>query len=176
MHYVMNAWSTGALALLLGAAAWSDIRSHRIPNVLVLLGLITGLLLQMSAEGMPGLVRALLGMVVGFLVLMPFYLLRTLGAGDVKLMAAVGALMGPAEIVGVFLATLLAGGLMALVQALRAKMLREVSRNVKLIVTDGVLKTGRVPALDQLSQSAGRLPYGVAIALGALGYLIWRHM
>ena len=98
------------LCAILAVAVYGDVRSHRISNTLSLLGLITGLALQLLGSGLHGLTSGLLGAGVGLACFAPFYLLRAMGAGDVKLLAAVGAFLGPQGALYAALFSLLAGG------------------------------------------------------------------
>lgn len=103
-------------ALLLGVCAVvEDLRRRRVPNWLSAAGLAAALALQAASGGVRGLAVAAIGAAAGFAVLLPFHLLGGMGGGDVKLMAAFGALLGPA---GILLAALLAtmlGGVWAAV-------------------------------------------------------------
>jgi prepilin peptidase CpaA len=176
------------LATLLLAAAWCDLKSHRIPNSLVFGGAVLGLLLNgLLPQGLgfnsvvPGGLgwwEALQGLGMGLVVLLPLYWLHAMGSGDVKLMAMVGAFLGPSQVLGVLLGTFLIGGMMALAIALRAGAMLRLLKNMKLLVIDGVVKvsTGQVPTMDDLPESVGKMPYAVAIAAGTLGYLMWRRM
>jgi prepilin peptidase CpaA len=104
------AWAAAALG---GAATFDDLRRREVANWINLAGVAAGLALHARAGGMAGLAQAAGGVVAGFLVFLIFYLTGALGGGDVKLMAAFGALLGPR---GILLAALLAapaGGLMA---------------------------------------------------------------
>src|SRR2546425_3492211 len=83
------------LVLIVGTAAIYDLRFRRIPNWLVLLGLVFGLGMNTYLFHWEGLRRAGLGLGLAFLVYFPLHLLRAMGAGDVKLMAAVGSIVGP---------------------------------------------------------------------------------
>lgn len=100
------------LAVVLAAAAVWDMRAHRIPNWLSLAGLSLGLACHAWQDGSYGLRLSLAGIGVAGLALLP-YAARGLGAGDVKLLGAVGALMGPSFLLWTLLGTLLAGGLLA---------------------------------------------------------------
>jgi prepilin peptidase CpaA len=189
----MTANLMGLLALmpmagLLLVIAVQDIRSHRIPNKLVLTGVVLGVALNgLLPEGwgfnsvIPGglgWLVALQGFVVGMAVLLPLYWLRAMGAGDVKLMAMVGAFLGPNDVLGVLLATFVAGGVMALVVVFRAKQVGQLLQNIKLMLLGGVVRmsAGQFPLMDNLPVSVGKLPYAVAIAVGTFGYLAWQRL
>ena len=174
----MNNISIMALAVLLIIAAWGDIQRHRIPNTLILTGLALAITLGMWRGGLFGLWRAGGGFFLGLLVFMPFYLLRTLGAGDVKLIAVVGSFLGPgSEFFGAILGTLLAGGVMALIMALRLGALGQMLRNIKGMLIGGLIDVSlkQMPVMDAGPKSVGKLPYAVAIATGTLGYLALLH-
>src|SRR5687768_11743315 len=83
------------LLALLGSAMWCDIRTRRIPNKLVLVGLATSFVAQ-GLRGLDGTQAWFLGTLAGFGLLLPLYVIRAMGAGDVKLMAMVGSFLGPA--------------------------------------------------------------------------------
>jgi prepilin peptidase CpaA len=168
---------TGVLMGLLLIAAVGDIRTGRIPNWLVLAGILYAL--AYNALNPPyrhdiGILFALGGLAVGFAVLLPAYLFRVMGAGDVKLMAMVGAFLGTWATVGAVLATLLAGGVLALALALRHGRLATMLRNVVMVFRGAVmtLPSGVGALTVDASTSAGRMPYGVAIAAGTIGYLV----
>jgi len=174
----MDEISVAVLFVMLTAAAWWDVRSYRIPNVLVMLGLVIGILLRVRLGGLAGLLVAVEGLAVGLAVLLPLYLLRIMGAGDVKLMGMVGTFLGPMDVFGALLGTLLIGGVLAIVFALRIKKLRNLLQNIKLILFGTLIKmsTKQAPVMDDLLASAGNLPYGVAIAFGTFGFLMWQKL
>jgi len=153
------------LAILLTLASSCDIRSHRIPNSLVLVGLGLGLVGHGWRGGGPGLLFSLEGIAVAGLALLP-YALGGLGAGDVKLLGVVGALMGPDFLLWTLLGTVLAGGLLALAWAAQRGVLRETVTNALLGLHLLGLRVG-VSALASTSL-AGRMPLAPAITLGAV--------
>ena len=176
------------LVILLGVVAWQDLKQHRISNRVVFVGVVLGFMFNglmpqgqgfnSPAPGGLGWLAGLTGLGMGMAVLLPFYWLRAMGAGDVKLMGVVGAFLGPGQVLGALLGTFLIGGVMALVIALRAGAIMRLLGNVKFMLLDGVVKmsTGQVPTMDDLSQSVGKLPYAVAIAVGTVGYMVWRRL
>ncbi|SEN88417.1 prepilin peptidase CpaA [Nitrosospira multiformis] len=180
----MHLLNIGFLLLLLLAAAWSDIRTRRIPNILVFPGAIAGVLwhvLLPQEMGGLGFLGSLAGGGTGLALLLPLYMLRVMGAGDVKLMAMVGAFLGARETVGALLCVLLAGGVLALIAALCEGKLRVLWRNLNVMLL-GTLAGGTMTGLfvsgkagegigGDAAESAGALPYGVAIAAGTTVYL-----
>lgn len=162
-----------AYVLMLGLATWHDATERRIPNRVVLAGALVALGLSALPGGI-GLVSALGGLATGLAVWLPLYVVRVLGAGDVKLMAAVGAFTGFSGVLGVSLATLVAGGVLALVWALRHGALGNVLRNLRTGVWLGwgQLANGRLPQAVDMPVTAQRMPYAVAIAAGALVQLL----
>jgi prepilin peptidase CpaA len=150
------------------AAAWVDLRTRTIPNGLVLTGLVVAFVLAFVLSGWRGGLFALAGALAGFFVFLPFYLLRGMGAGDVKLFAMVGAFLGPVHGLLAALAVALVGGVLALFQALRYGRLGEVLFNFYLLFRHGI----PLGTLEK-SQRRGRIPYAVAIFLGVLSYLIF---
>ena len=109
-----------ALAAMLAAATAHDIRSRRIPNAVVALGMLAGAAVAMMPFGI-GIDRAAEGIVVGLLAFMPLHLLRVMGAGDVKLMSAVGAFVGWPGAIVIAVYALAAGGLISLVVAIASR-------------------------------------------------------
>jgi len=156
---------TLALLILLALASACDIRSHRIPNALSFAGLGLGLAWHGWQGGGSGLLLSLEGVAVACLALLP-YALGGLGAGDVKLLGAVGALMGPVFLLWTLPGAVLAGGLLALAWAARRGALRETARNVLF----GLHLLGARAGLGALASAsqAGKMPLAPAIALGAL--------
>jgi prepilin peptidase CpaA len=168
---------TGVLIVLLVIAAVIDVRTGRIPNWLVFAGALYGLACNAIAPLYArdiGILFALGGLTVGLVAMLPAYLLRVMGAGDVKLMAMVGAFLGAWTTVSAVLATLVAGGVLALALAMwsgrTVRLLRNVaavSRGTMVAMTTGI---GGLVVHD--GPSAGTMPYGVAIAVGTIAYLV----
>src|ERR1700722_10475408 len=115
------------LVLMVTIAAVYDIRFRRIPNWLVLTGLVLGLGLNTFLLRWSGARASLLGIGLAFLIYFPLYLLRGMGAGDVKLMAAIGAIVGAANWFGIFIVSALLGGIAAILLLLsRGKLLNSL--------------------------------------------------
>jgi prepilin peptidase CpaA len=152
------------LSLVLAIAAHSDLRHHRIPNKLSLLGLIAGLGLQTLADGPHGLVAGLCGAGVGLACFAPFYLLRGMGAGDVKLLAAVGAILGPRGALIAALLSLLAGGLGAIIFV----FWRAVRASVSAFVREGLAAAAVSAWIAAELARRSRLPFALPIAVGGI--------
>ncbi len=172
------------LAAALLSAVVADLKSRRIPNKLVGVGSIAALAshsLSLLANSTPlaGTFwwSPLAGAAVGFALLLPLHLLHAMGAGDVKLMAMVGAFMGPAAVANATLYTLLAGGLLSLAMMLGRGVAAQTLANIRLMLTDLAVRrsSGQAPSmkLPPLQTTAARLPYAVAIAMGTGAALAW---
>ncbi|MBN3750196.1 peptidase A24 [Burkholderia sp. Se-20373] len=161
------------VTLLAVAAASTDIATRRIPNRLVLLGLAGALVAQCLLHGVvAGALGWLAGAATGFGMLLPFYLLRGMAAGDVKLMLAIGAWVGAEMTFYIVLATFLAGGIGAIAFALLRGRMRQMWANVRVLIalrSRGASAEAAGGPVD--IASVGTLPYGVAIAAGTLGML-----
>ena len=180
----MSEFSTSALTLVGGAcftlalviaSVW-DIHSRRIPNWLVLalavLGICYAALVQSPSSGVA---RALLGLVIGFGIWIPFYVLGMLGAGDVKLFAAASCWLAPSQVVGAALVAALAGGVLSVIGLVLAHGLGLATlrvahglRDPKILATPLAVPKGRKT-----------LPYGLAISAGLLiaaWFPRWLHL
>lgn len=155
------------LWLLLAGAVCVDLRSRRIPNALTLAGAAAGIALSLAPGGIGGR-EALGGMAIGLGALLPMYVLRALGAGDVKLMAAVGSFLGAGAMPAALAATFIAGGLMSLGYAASRARLRPLLANLRdmLCAAFWRLACGEAPCVDAARASVGRMPYALAIAAG----------
>jgi prepilin peptidase CpaA len=162
------------LLLLVVVASFFDIRKHRIPNWLSLAGVVLAVALNTFLFEVVGLWYSLKGLGLAFAIYFVLYLLRGMGAGDVKLMAAVGAAVGPFNWLGILFLTAVIGGIAALVLAGSKGRMRRTFVNMWLLLLS--LRHGRAPyrdnpALDVGSEMALRLPHGVVIAGGTLAFL-----
>lgn len=163
----------GFLAAFMLLAVFYDWTSRKIPNRLVLAGAATAVLCQTLLPDGVGFLSCLAGLGLGLAALLPLYLLRTMGAGDVKLMAMVGAFLGSAQILGAVLGTLLAGFFLALVFAFKAQAIKRLLHNLRIIFIGSYIQfaSNKLPLADETYVSVGKMPYALAIALGTFGYL-----
>lgn len=179
---------TAALLLLLLMAVWQDIRHYRIQNTLVITGALVAVIAHTALPAGLGFYTALLGWLTGLALLLPLYLLRVMGAGDVKLMAMTGAFLGPqaAAIAGLYI--LITGGVLSIIVALWRGQLSESFIRVHILLYESIAQwrapkqsassaggmsapetaPDNAPINPRLSDTSARMPYGVAIAIGTL--------
>jgi prepilin peptidase CpaA len=172
---------TGVLMLFLVCAAVIDSRTHRIPNWLVFSGALYAIVYNTMFPLWPNatVFLPLAGLSLGLALFLPLYLLRAMGAGDVKLLAMVGAFVGAGAVWQIALSSMIVGGVLAIVYVLLKGTAQRLYTNLSALFRASVIDTmtGTMPNLHvATSTSAGRLPYGVAIALGTIGYLILRQL
>ncbi len=157
-------------------AGWTDLRSRRIPNWLTVPGLAVGVVANTVLGGWSGLKTSLLGALVGLAFLLPFVLLRSLGAGDWKLAIALGGFTGPALLMDLLIASVFVAGLMAVALIIFKGRVRQTLRNIGHILIS--LVTFRLPgthvSLD--NPESLKVPYGVALALTVVLYGILRKV
>lgn len=155
------------LPVLLSLAAVLDIRQRRIPNLLSLGGMIMGLALWTLHAGASGLLSGIAGLLVGSALFLPFYIARGMGAGDVKLMGAVGAFLGPYHVLAAAITVALLGGVIAAWVAFRQKRLRAALEDSLRVI----FRQQAAKSLERASRQDS-IPYGLAIAAGTLLYLV----
>lgn len=183
-NYQMSLLITGLLLVLLFAAAWHDVRSYRIPNKLVFGGAIIAVVFNAvtpSNMGGLGVLDSLTGLAIGLIALLPLYLLRMMGAGDVKLMAMTGAFLGAGGVAVALIWVLLTGGVLALGVALHQgnllKLLQKLKFMAYITVTHASMPGSsiREGLSVHAAEPIGKLPYGVAIAVGTAIYVATIH-
>lgn len=158
------------IGIVLTAAA-IDLDRRRIPNWLTFGAWIAALPVQMAIHGVAaGSLAWLYGWSVGLALFLPFYLLRGMAAGDVKLLAAVGAWLGVSMVLKIALATCVLGGVWALALLLVTRQTLVTLSRVGHMLSVAVHRRAR-PVHPEAEASAGSIPYGVAIAAGTLAML-----
>jgi prepilin peptidase CpaA len=154
---------------LLTLACISDLRTRRIPNVLTFSSAACGLLFHVITGGWTAAAWSVGGFVLGAALFFPMFALRGMGAGDVKLLAAVGAWLGPGQIAVVALATSIAGGVLGLVVAIGYGYLRTALSNLGMLLMHWrVMGVCPLPAVTLQSAAGPRLAYAVPIAFGTV--------
>jgi len=167
-------WIAIPITVLVVLATRADVRTRKIPNALTGSALLLGVLVRWALEGPAGAGNALASALVAGALLFPGWLLRFTGAGDVKLMAAVGAWLGHPLSLLAALASLIAGGVIALVVAWRRGVLVQSFRN--MFALGAMLLPGRLGAERAMAVTSGvRFPFAPAILAGAVFALLARH-
>ncbi len=155
------------LTVILVLSTITDVKEHRIPNILSLGGVLIGIIVLTSTQGFAGLFSSLQGMALGLVLFLPFYLLRGMAAGDVKLMAAVGAFIGPSLTLAAAAATLIVGAVLAIAYAVyiggAGLLLKRYSDMAKNMVATHQFTYFKPCENDAGSQ---RFPYAAAILVG----------
>ena len=154
-----------ALLMLTGAAGFLDHRTRRIPNLLVVFGLILGLGLNTLLDGTAGLWVSLRGCGLALLIYFPLFALRAMGAGDAKLMAAVGSIVGPGNWIAIFFLTAALGGLVGLALTISRQRAGRTGQNIVYILNE--LVHFRAPYRSREELSAGH-PRSLSMAHGVV--------
>jgi prepilin peptidase CpaA len=163
----------GAFALA-GVACWFDVRTRRIPNRLTFPATALGVAAATAAHGGAGALASAVGLIVGLALFFPLFALKGLGAGDVKLMGALGAWLGGTTVLGVAFYTTLAGGVLALALIVKHRYGRQALRNLWLLLTHWrVFGLRPLDALTLETSKGPKLPYALPIAVG-LALAFWR--
>lgn len=163
------------LCAVIAAAVLLDLRLRKIPNRLVIAGALVAIGTSLL-PGSIGLSQSVGGLAIGLAMLLPMYVVRAMGAGDVKLMAAVGAFLGMNATFIAALLTFCAGGLLALVYSASAGTLRQTGSNLKTFIYHTAVRAagGGMPDAGDMPVGGARMPYSLAIAGGVGFYLAAR--
>lgn len=154
--------------------AYMDIRYRRIPNKLVLLTLFVGLAVNTVFGGIHGLGLSLAGSLLAFLLMFSLHVFGTMGAGDVKLFAAIGAVFGSPLVLPTLLIVALTGGVLALCKMIYSRRVVTTMSGVFFFFY-GLLPGQRVPRLEVPVDRSYTLPYGLAICGGSIiAFLLFR--
>jgi prepilin peptidase CpaA len=187
LYLNVSAWQFAyglTLSFFMLIASAEDIRKKRISNTLVFMMLCAGIIFNAleaptNTLGLPayhlgplGAPLALLGSLVGLVMLLPLYLARGLGAGDVKLMAALGSFLGPVDTINLALVILVTGGCAAVVRMVWIDKTRLALSHVAELIT--LVTNGKPQSFDPSTQSVERMPFVPAMAMGTLIYAGWR--
>jgi prepilin peptidase CpaA len=157
-------------------AAIVDFRTHKIPNWLTVPAFVVGLTLRTVLSGWPGAKASLEGAGLALALLLPLVLMRALGAGDWKLMGAVGAFVGPILFLFVLLGSVLVSGLMAMVEMMRTRRVKETFGNLVVLV-QGFFSFGlrAHPEISLDNPGLLKLPFGVAVAIATVACFCAAH-
>jgi prepilin peptidase CpaA len=169
-------WIPAVLIAL--AAGFLDWRYRRIPNWLTVSGCAAGLAVNTVLYRWPGLKAALLGALLGLGVLLPFVLIRSLGAGDWKLAGALGACLGPRQLLSVLVGTILVAGVMALALVIWKGRLKRTLQNIARLLGAMAKLSLHMPGpeLSLDDPQSTKIPFGVAMALTVVAYGVGKAM
>ena len=152
------------LAVLIG---YYDVRYRRIPNAFVLAAFCGGVAMNTMLGGVQGAYSSLMGCGLAFVLMFMFHVFGAMGAGDVKLFAAIGAVTGVQLVVPTFIIVILTGGLLAVVSVIRAGILMTTMHRVLQILV-GMLPGWQMPQFAVPVDRKHTIPYGVAITMGSI--------
>lgn len=168
---------TAAFAFLVPLAlviTYYDVRYRRIPNPLVLATFLTGLVVNALGGGIGGALASLGGCALAFMLMFILHVFGAMGAGDVKLFAAIGSVLGASLVVPTFFVVVLTGGALGVVTMLRVGAVRSTLHNTLMLIV-GLLPGWKMPRLAIPADRRKTIPYGVAITFGSLiSLLIFR--
>ena len=171
-----HSWAVQLVCVILIVAAWIDGKELRVPNWITYPMVFSGLAFCTWVGGWSGLGAGLLGMVCGLLCLLPLYSVGGMGAGDVKLMAGMGAWLGWELTLYAFAVSTVVGAVMAVIMVLRKRVVFKHAANFMTILEEW--KTIKNPW--ELSRIAAErkptmmlLPYGIPICIGSIAYLFY---
>ncbi len=172
-------WHVKLVSAVLILAAWIDGKELRVPNWITFPMVLSGLVYSTSVGGLSGLNSGLLGMCVGLLTLLPLYAVGGMGAGDVKLMAGIGAWLGWEVTLAAFAVSTVVGAIMAVIMVLWRKSSRHHYENFLMILSEWMV----VRKPSELARIAAErkprmllLPYGIPICIGSIGYFMYAGM
>jgi prepilin peptidase CpaA len=146
---------------------YHDVRYRRIPNAFVLATLISGLTLNFALGGINGGLNSIGGCLLAFILMFMLHVFGAMGAGDVKLFAAIGSVIGAQLVLPTFVVVVLLGGLLALVTVLRSGVFGTTMHRVLQIFV-GLLPGWQMPKFSVPADRRLTIPYGVAITIGAI--------
>ena len=162
------------LSILLALAVVYDLRERRIPNFLIVGGIALALAVSAYHGGWSGLGSSLAAMLLGMAAFIPFFAVRMVGAGDVKLFGVVAGFVGFGALLPVWLYTVLAGGVLGLLSVILSHSFPQFLSNLKLLL---IALTYRVPGSEMslsaiATRTSARIPYALAIAAGTLFWML----
>lgn len=155
------------LVPLAAIIAYYDVRYRRIPNAFVLATLAAGVSMNGIFGGLGGVAASFMGCALAFGLMFMLHIFGAMGAGDVKLFAAIGAVTGAHLVVPTFIVVILTGGLLAVVSIIRAGVVMTTMHRVLQIFV-GMLPGWQMPKFAVPTDRKHTIPYGVAITMGSI--------
>lgn len=178
-EFLIQNWHIKAVSVILILSAWIDGRELRVPNWITFPMVLSGLVYSTCIGGTGGLAAGLLGMCVGLLTLLPLYCVGGMGAGDVKLMAGIGAWLGWQMTLAAFCVSTVVGAVMAILMVLWKKDRAHHYENFLLILSEWLVIKNPYELSKIAAERKPRmtlLPYGIPICIGTIGYFIYNGM
>jgi prepilin peptidase CpaA len=178
-EFFLNNWHVKAVSVILIIAAWIDGRDLRVPNWITFPMVLAGLMYSTWAGGVAGFGAGILGMCAGLLTLLPLYSVGGMGAGDVKLMAGIGAWMGWQVTLAAFAVSAVLGAIMAVVMVLWRGNTSHHYGNALLILSEWLAIRNPSKLSEIAAERKPRmmlLPYGIPICIGTIGYFWFQNM
>lgn len=169
-------WQVPMISVILLVAACIDGWKLKVPNWLTFPFVLTGWVHAVAVAGWSGLGESLLGTAVGLALLLPAYAVGGMGAGDVKLLAGVGAWVGAAITFYAFCVSAVVGGILAIGMMLYRRSWHQHYGNLMVILHEfrTVREPSKLAALAaERKSSMVLLPYGIPLAIGSIGYFFW---
>ncbi len=178
-EFLLNNWPVRLVCGLLIVAAYIDGKQLRVPNWLTYPMVFSGLAYSSYVGGWAGLGDGALGMLVGLACLLPLYAVGGMGAGDVKLLAGVGAWMGVTTTFYAFCVSAVVGAGMAVLMILYNRSLSKHYSQLLMILSEWVIiknpmELSRIAAKRKPSMLL--LPYGIPICVGSIAYFFYAGM
>ncbi len=178
-EFLLTNWHIKTVSAILILAAWIDGRELKVPNWITFPMILAGLVYCTCVGGLSGLGAGLLGMSVGLLTLLPLYAVGGMGAGDVKLMAGIGAWLGWEITFAAFCVSTVVGAVISILMVARKGTTRHHYENFLLILSEWMI----IKNPSELSRIAAErkptmmlLPYGIPICIGTIGYFLYQGM
>jgi prepilin peptidase CpaA len=147
--------------------AYYDVRYRRIPNPFVLATFVSGVLINTIFGGLSGFLGSVAGSVFAFSLMLLLHVFGAMGAGDVKLFAAIGAVSGAHLVLPTFLVVILTGGVLGIISIIRSGAVVTTMQRVLQILV-GLLPGWEMPKFAVPADRRHTIPYGVAITIGSL--------
>ena len=173
MYFIIDPLLFVLLSSILVVAAIIDIRIQKIPNVLTFPTMVLGLIYYSITTGLDGLLFSLGGLALGIAIFFILYMMGGMGAGDIKLMGAVGAIIGSKGVLLTALLSAIVGGVYALIVLLfNIQYLKDLIKRSSIMIKSFVFTKQLIPIPADKSLKQPKLCYGVAIAIGTFSYLL----
>lgn len=161
------------MAVFLLLAVYHDIRTLKIPNWISLGGALAGLAIVSIDTDISAILTSVAGWLTGLIMMLPFYILRTMGAGDVKLVAMIGIYIGPQSMLGAIFYILIAGGIFSLLIATINGKLPELMTSIRDFMTfsTGSRTFGPIKIAIDTIPTSDKIPYSLPIMAGTMTWV-----